>query len=1347
MPALKFIIDGDDAPLRKKLQDLQNLSAKSGGSAARVVSPENAKAIEVETNERLKNVQAINEQAAAEANLRAAASVAPKRVTEISDSVAEVEAYKAGLVGLQNGSIVIDKLKAEISELLAAQDLLNEQVATGAITQETYNAASQANANELARLQRNIETVNQSFAQNVVVQREAAAAAEATSTATVDEIGLLENLKIVLADLKAQKLAIVDPLTVEADRAQLTRLNALIQETEAEMRRLNNVGKVGFDEQGNAIRRTTATVDPFGRAISRATNLSAIGARVVTQLTRQIVGLGVGMLSFAIGAKAIEYIVEWVKNLDMFSGRLDQAKHDMEAFNEVQKDTAESSAKEVTSLKILYEAATDVTNSMQKRLEAAQKIKAEYPASFANSTTQAILNGKEKDSYDQLTKSLLDAAAAQAALDKISKLYATVQEQEYQKQKIRIGTETENARIRATGNASLIGGGTGISGGQTSQQIDTKATIAANNKAAAAQIKELEENQQVALRTINFLKTYAGGAKSLADTLTGTNKLIQDPLKNFDTIIKNASDESDLLNLKKALEAKMKALAPDDKQIAIYQEKIKQVEKALKQYNPKLTDGNDQKTALDSLLQSQIAIQQKINEFKNKNAQAALTPDQSSLTQISDQFKAVRFQIDQANAKYDAFVKKFGIAGLNAYNSNPANKVKLTKTDTSFLKSDENSAIDTQALANENKFIQDDIEKKKKLYADYEDFKTKAGSKAADAEYSDLLKSGKNFSDYLNNIYSSFGNTDMSGPIQERRDVVKKALEGNSEDQKKAFQDLLIQSATYETQRKYIIQSGIDDEKKLRDAGFTDQANQVAKNTKDQLDALDVSNFKNLDSYKSLFDNIDTMSTASAKRQIENLEHLATIMLGTGKIGAKAYLDIIKSLDSANKSVNDKLPQGLKEIGSSISDLGSKVNDFDEGFSNVLKTAGSLLSSLGEIKSTINTLNSSSSSSFDKVSAGFGFIGAIWSATASLEEYFLQEGQKERDAAYKYQKEVDAIDAVNKALERQISLTKQLYGGDLVSGYLSDLNDLTAAQEKNQKALDGKLALTGNHTLDLEIGMHNNGLGLFDLEINKLVQLGKISELSKLSIEQLNQLLDKKLLDDKSAAIVQSMIDLDQQIKDTQNALNETLTGTSFDSLLDSIVSLFQNATTSAEDFGKSFQKIIQDSLLNSFKRDYLGKQLQGFYDDLADLTKAHGTLTKDDISKLQEEYNTIITDANNQFQALQNATGVKFGDTQSQDSALNKSIKSITSDQANALEGIERGQYDYIKKIYDLMAMSNANSDKYYDVVATGLRNWQAIEFNTGQTVVQLQLAVAELKGININTKSTTSLRGAGLA
>ena len=86
---------------------------------------------------------------------------------------------------------------------------------------------------------------------------------------------------------------------------------------------------------------------------------------------------------------------------------------------EAQLKGRQAALDEVTSLDILYKAATNVTNSTKTRLQAAKQLQEQYPTTLGNLSAEAIAAGKAAGAYNSLRDSIIDAAMAEAAKDKI----------------------------------------------------------------------------------------------------------------------------------------------------------------------------------------------------------------------------------------------------------------------------------------------------------------------------------------------------------------------------------------------------------------------------------------------------------------------------------------------------------------------------------------------------------------------------------------------------------------------------------------------------------------------------------------------------------------------------------------------------------------------------------------------------------------------------------------------------------------------------------------------------------------------------------------------------------------
>ena len=135
---------------------------------------------------------------------------------------------------------------------------------------------------------------------------------------------------------------------------------------------------------------------------------------------------GIGVAYAAI-TSIIDYFTSSVdKATNSVEEAKDKAKEAQKEFDDWKKSLTDLSgaseqaiAKEIAALDKLYKAAMDESKSRKERIAAAEKLKATYPDTFANLTTEAILAGKAAKAYDKLKTSIIEAATAKAAQSKI----------------------------------------------------------------------------------------------------------------------------------------------------------------------------------------------------------------------------------------------------------------------------------------------------------------------------------------------------------------------------------------------------------------------------------------------------------------------------------------------------------------------------------------------------------------------------------------------------------------------------------------------------------------------------------------------------------------------------------------------------------------------------------------------------------------------------------------------------------------------------------------------------------------------------------------------------------------
>ena len=115
-------------------------------------------------------------------------------------------------------------------------------------------------------------------------------------------------------------------------------------------------------------------------------------------------------------------IWNWTKSLFGAEDALIKVTTAQEAFNNARLKGDASAQSEITKLKLLYQAATDVTRSTNERKTAIDKLKEIYPSYFKNLSDESIMAGNAASSYATLTTAILAAARARAKGSELDKM-------------------------------------------------------------------------------------------------------------------------------------------------------------------------------------------------------------------------------------------------------------------------------------------------------------------------------------------------------------------------------------------------------------------------------------------------------------------------------------------------------------------------------------------------------------------------------------------------------------------------------------------------------------------------------------------------------------------------------------------------------------------------------------------------------------------------------------------------------------------------------------------------------------------------------------------------------------
>ena len=344
----------------------------------------------------------------------------------------------------------------------------------------------------------------------------------------------------------------------ELDEKSIAKINGKIKEAQSELKRINGLSLNPISNQFNNLGASAGVANgaaiEVGRVIQdlpyAANNFGSIGNNI-TRITEQFGMLhqqtGSVSASFkALGASLISSgnlislafsaaITGWTL-WQQHSAKAQKATKDLEDGTKTYIETLEglqrasadgqnNAQKDLTNLKLLYDATQNLTVPMDKRKKVAEELIKQYPKQFEGLTTEALLAGKAADAYNKLTASITATAMAAAYANKMTENaqkqlnnYLQIIDKQNQANKLSLQIEKQKASISTSAAGSA---GTG-----------------ASSAAQYSLVANLEEKRTKVLAEVNKL-----GTENF--NITNENTLLQ---KNYNDQIIKGADASGKLN-------------------------------------------------------------------------------------------------------------------------------------------------------------------------------------------------------------------------------------------------------------------------------------------------------------------------------------------------------------------------------------------------------------------------------------------------------------------------------------------------------------------------------------------------------------------------------------------------------------------------------------------------------------------------------------------------------------------------------------------------------------------------------------------------------------------------------
>jgi hypothetical protein len=447
-----------------------------------------------------------------------------------------------------------------------------------------------------------------------------------------------------------------------------------------------------------------------------------------------------------------------------------------------------------------------------------------------------------------------------------------------------------------------------------------------------------------------------------------------------------------------------------------------------------------------------------------------------------------------------------------------------------------------------------------------------------------------------------------------------------------------------------------------------------------------------------------------------------------------------KRLDDLNNqlgTVNNNIAlQGLKLSVAKLQDIADISAKVEQGFNNMSQAASQLspelskaFAILGQMAGTIKNI-STGLKDFNTASKKEGgpdlvgeitsitsIVGAVTSAIGFVVGLINKAKESKKEALAQIQEFNDRI------LQGEFAITeeyrqRQREQVTLNKLKLQGLKDETALLNQQKKAVQDKFndILSQLQQQNAVIGeTTKKSGGVFGIGAKtKVVEITQ--SLAGQTFDQLEALFNKGELTGKAKELFEMLqklkqegVDIDKQLQDLQEQSAEIFTGTTADSITDSIIDGFKNGLHSAADFASTFQDLMKEALFNSLKFQYLEGPLKDFFQKFAAASESDNTLTSGEIDNLKRLFNTIISNADKKFADLQQIAGLNLtsSSTVSQN-AITGTFRQLSEDTGNQLLGQFNGQR---------LATLNL-----LEVQKTALANLNNIELNTANAVAELR-------------------------
>ena len=569
-------------------------------------------------------------------------------------------------------------------------------------------------------------------------------------------------------------------------------------------------------------------------------------------------------------------------------------------------------------------------------------------------------------------------------------------------------------------------------------------------------------------------------------------------------------------------------------------------------------------------------------------------------------------------------------------------------------------------------------------------------------------------------------------------DLEVQAEEKRTQDKEKYYNSLLEKYATYEQQRRAVMEEAEKEIAVLRERGDEGNIKEVEEKEKTALEAIDLQFAMRSDEFQEWLDKVADMSLdALIQKLAEAQAALETLEAGTDispeKLAVKRA-EVAKLTEAVKKAKREASKGGTSRSFKDWQDLHKTLTDLTAGFDklgqSVGGTLGSIIQEAGGLSTSVigmidgimtfantsvkgvKTATTGTQKALKTLEAGTVILSIISSAISIMQrvaKWFSKNTELSEEQKRAYQ---SLINSTRELARANMELMRSLSPDKVGEAYKKTLALLKQGQKETYEmmskwmssgAKDGFLGFgaKSSHGFDVvarlkeeaELLKKTLGRDIFQGEHEGFLfasSFNAFENLKKLSIEEIEKLKQSPKLWGALGKEMQNyysnILDMQKQIADAEKERKDAITGTSLDAVTSDALEWISNLDDAMKSPAETFEKTMQNAIKRIIKNKYLVKEMQKWYDDFAEAGE-DGTYTEAEIDALRQSYYSTTEAVRKKYEAMAKAIGSDALSTEDSRHAEAKGIAQASQesvDENNALLNLQVQMVDKLSKNFD---------------------------------------------------------------